>query len=245
MRPVSPGSLLADARANLRRLEDARQPALGDARGLGHFARPAAVRHVEQQRAGGFLHVDGELAGEAVADVVLGTHDVGDLREDLRLVLLDPQEFGQREVGQRGIAGEFDEALVANAFGEPVALGLGARVAPDERRAQDRAVFVEHDRAVHLAGEGDGGNGLPGLRRCGQCTANGLLRGAPPVFGVLLGPSWMLGAKGRMCTGCRAHQLACRIHYNGARAARSHIHSKEPHSSYSPYINRFSPAERA
>ena len=39
---------------------------------------------------------------------------------------------------------------------EPVALGLGALVAPDERGAEDLAVGVEHDAAVHLAGEADG-----------------------------------------------------------------------------------------
>ena len=39
---------------------------------------------------------------------------------------------------------------------EPVALGLGALIAPDERGAEDFAVGVEHDAAMHLAGEADG-----------------------------------------------------------------------------------------
>ena len=114
------------------------------------------MRHIEQQRAAGLLHVDGELAGEPVAHVILGTQDVGDPREDLRLMCVHPQQLGQREVGQRRIAGQLDQAFVADLLFQPVALGLGARVAPDERGAQDLAVFVEHDAAVHLAGEADG-----------------------------------------------------------------------------------------
>jgi hypothetical protein len=68
---------------------------------------------VEQQRTRSFLDIDGVLAGEAVADVILGTEDVGDLREYLRLVLLDPENFGQCEVGQRRVACEFDETVIA------------------------------------------------------------------------------------------------------------------------------------
>jgi len=98
------------------------------------------------------LHVHGELTGEAVADIVLGTEDVGDADEDFGLVLADPKELGEGEVGQGGVAGELDEAVEADLFGEPVALGLGALIAPDEGGAEDFACGVEHDAAVHLAG---------------------------------------------------------------------------------------------
>jgi hypothetical protein len=103
-----PGSALADARADLGRLIDLGQPALRNPRRLGHFLGPAAVRHVQQQRPGGLLHVDGELAGEPVAHIILGAHNVANLGEDLRLMLLDPKQLGQREVGQRRVAGQLD-----------------------------------------------------------------------------------------------------------------------------------------
>ena len=128
--------------------------------------RPAAVRDVEQERAGGLLHVDGVDAGQAEADVVLGAEDVGDLGEDFGLVLADPEELGEGEVGQRGVGDELDDLFVADRVVEPVGLGLGALVAPDERGAKDAAFGVEHDAAVHLAGEADGFDlGCRGRRR--------------------------------------------------------------------------------
>ncbi len=237
---------LADARANLRRLVYPGQPAHVDACRLGHFARPAAVRHVEQQRAARLLHVDGKLTGQPVAHIILGAHHVADLREDLRLVRLDPQQLGQREVGQRGIAGKLDQLLVADLLGQPVALRLRARVAPDERRAQHRALFVEHHRAVHLSGERDRRNRLhavPGVAasapRMASCAARHQSSGSCSAH-----------------PGCSARKGACSheaapislpaaIHHDGPRAARSHIHAQEPHSHVPPCLNRFSDAPEA
>ncbi len=133
------GSGVGDAGADLGAFEEAGKPLHGDSGGFGDFGGPAAVGDVEQKSAAGLLHVHGELAGEAVADVVLGAEDVGDAGEDLGLVFADPEEFGQGEVGQGGVAGELDEALEADLFRQPVALGLGALVAPDEGGAEDFA----------------------------------------------------------------------------------------------------------
>ena len=144
-------------------------------------------------------------------------------------MLLDPQQLGEREVGQRGIAGEFDEALVADLLVQPVALRLGARVTPDKRWAQDRAVFVEHHCAVHLARQADGRNGLAWFGRSGQGFADGVLSGAPPVLWILLSPTGVRRSERRMFAGSAADQLSGCIHHDGARAARTHIHSEEPH----------------
>src|SRR5262249_47883062 len=51
---------------------------------------------------------------------------------------------------------------------------------PEDRRAQDLTVAVEHDEAVHLAGEPE--------RPVREARANGLDR-PPPVLGILLGPA--------------------------------------------------------
>src|SRR5580698_1037433 len=122
LEPCCRGSGVADARADLGRLEDAWQPALADSRCFGHFARPAAMRDIEQQRARGLLHIDRELSRKPVAYIVLGAHHVANFREDFRLMGLDPQQLGECEVGQRGIAGELDQPLVADLLREPVAL---------------------------------------------------------------------------------------------------------------------------
>ncbi len=64
------------------------------------------------------------------------------------------------KLGSAGLQVERDEARAQLDLGfEPVALGLGALVGPDERGAEDLAGGVEHDAAVHLAGEADGGDG--------------------------------------------------------------------------------------
>src|SRR3974390_3743587 len=54
----------------------------------------------------------------------------------------------------------------------------------------------------------------------------------------------MFGAKGSMIARCGSHQPARCIHNNSARSAGANIHSKEPHNTISPYLNRFSSAER-
>ncbi len=129
----------ADVGADLGAFEEAGKPGHGDAGGFGDFGGPAAVGDVEEEGSAGLLHVHGELAGEAVADVVLGAEDVGDAGEDFGLVVADPEELGEGEVGQGGVAGELDEAVEADFLGKPVALGLGALVGPDEGGAEDFA----------------------------------------------------------------------------------------------------------
>ena len=111
------GAFGRDAGADLGAFEERREPGHGDAGGFGDFFRPAAVGDVEEEGAGGLLHVHGVLAGEAVADVVLGAEDVGDAGEDFGLVLADPEELGEGEVGQRGVGGELDESFAADGFG--------------------------------------------------------------------------------------------------------------------------------
>src|SRR4029077_10596201 len=63
-----------------------------------HFARPNAVRDVEQQRAGSVGHVNGRFAGEAQPHVVLRQHDFADTLPIFGLILPDPKKFGEREV---------------------------------------------------------------------------------------------------------------------------------------------------
>jgi hypothetical protein len=89
--------------------------------------------------------------------------------------------------------------------------------------------FIEHDGAVHLAGEADGGDGLMRLGRGGDGLADGDERGTPPVFGILLGPAGMRGFEGLMLTSGTGNQLPFPVDYYGPRSARAHIHPKKPH----------------
>jgi len=47
-------------------------------------------------------------------------------------------------------------SFAADGVVQPIALGLAALVAPDECRAEDVAIGIDHDAAVHLASESDG-----------------------------------------------------------------------------------------
>ena len=147
---------------------------------------------VEEKGAAGLLDVDCVLAGEAKADEVFRTEDVGDAGEDLRLVLLHPEQLGEGEVGQRGIGDERDEPVEADALGEQIALRLGALVAPDHRRAKYLAGRVEQYAAVHLAGQTDCFDLVFGA--CfAQDGGDRQAGGVPPVFGILLCPASVLG----------------------------------------------------
>ena len=116
----------------------------------------------------------------------------------LRLVVAEPEDLRRREAGERGVGDHLDELLAAaGAAFDLVALGGGALVVPEQGGADDLARLVEEHRAVHLAGEADGGDvgGLQlGLLHDG---ADDLDRGLPPVFGVLLAPE-RLGVSARV-----------------------------------------------
>jgi outer membrane protein TolC len=215
--------------ADFGAFEERGEPGHRDAGGFGDFFRPAAVDDVEEQGAGGFLHVDGERAGHAEADVVLGAEDVGNFGENFGLVLADPEQFGESEVGEGGVGGEFDEAFGADFGGEPVALGLGALVGPDEGRSEDLEFGVEHDAAVHLAGEADGFDGGGVACGCGgfEGSGDGELGGAPPVVGVLLGPARVLGVDGGVVGGVRAENFAVAVDEHGARASGAYVDAEK------------------
>jgi hypothetical protein len=141
------------------------------------------VRDVEEQRAGGIRHVDRPLAAQSQPHVVLRQQDVGDPLVDVGLVLAQPQQLRRGEARECAVAGGGDERRQADALLDLLALLAGPLVVPEDRRAQHRLVGVERDEAVHLAGQPDPGDVL------GSQLLERLLRAAPPVLGVLLGPS--------------------------------------------------------
>ena len=118
------------------------------------------MSHVEHQRPGSVGDVDGGFAGQAKADVVFREHDFADALPVFWLVLADPEKFGEREICQRRIASQLNQAGEADGALELFALGFGALVAPDESGSDDFAVFIKEDGAVHLAGKTDGGDGF-------------------------------------------------------------------------------------
>ena len=115
---------------------------------------------------------------------------------------LDPEDLGEGEVGERGVAGELDEVFAAELRRCSQSHCASVRlIAPNEGGAEDLAVLVEEDGAVHLAGETDGeddAGGVGVLAGSGERVLDGNLGGTPPVFGVLLGPADLPGADRRV-----------------------------------------------
>ena len=179
-----PGQVPGDGRALVR----GRQVRGGDIQRRQHFRRPGARPQVEQDGAGPVGAVHGVGVGQLEAHIVLGQEDVAGARPDLRLVLLHPEDLGRREAGERVVAGNGDEARLAQAGAHLVALGARALVVPEDGRAQDLAGLVQEDQPVHLPGEADGGDRLGVDPRLGEDAADALHGAVPPEVGVLFGP---------------------------------------------------------
>ena len=183
--PELVGHVVAHRGRHLGPLVDLRQPLARDLERVEDLGRPVARAHVEQQRAGGVRGVGRALAGELEPHVVLRQQHARDARVRVRLVVAQPQDLRRLEAGERGIAGQLEQPLRADALGDLVALGRGALVVPQQRRADHRAARVEEHGPVHLAGEAEPDD-LVGAGR-GDLRQHRLRR-LPPVGRLLLGP---------------------------------------------------------
>ena len=142
-------------------------------------------------------------------------------------MLANPQELGEREVGERGIASKANETIGSELAGELLHLVVAALVAPDDGGAHDFFFRIEDDCAVHLAGEAYASDvrGIDlGLLRH---LPNGKLAGAPPIMGILLGPARAgRGEVGVIC-GADGHDAAGGVDEERPRAARADIDAEE------------------
>ena len=202
--PVSGGGLLRDLARDFDRFVAGGEDRAIEPQGVHHLEGPAAVDDVEDGRAGGVGDFGGELAGEAEAHVVLGQEHFAHALEVPRLVIADPQQFGQGEAGEHGV-GDVLKNLVAAELGvDGVHLRLAALVAPDEGGPDDGVGTVEDHETVHLAGESDAVDVTAGDARGGKHGANGDDGRVPPVLGTLLRPEGPLHADVFVRGGCAA-----------------------------------------
>ena len=133
----------------------------------------------------------------------------------MRLVLANPEELGQGEIGERGITGPVDDLAFADLRGEFGGFVGRALVAPDEGGRKNVACGVEKHGAMHLPGEADGGDFRWRGGRLFQQLANGLAGGAPPVVGILFGPAGFWRSKRLGAQRCARQSL--RRHCRSAR----------------------------
>ena len=138
----------------------------------------------------------------------------------------DPKKFCEREICQRGIAGELNEAVEADGALEFFRLRFRSLVAPDQRGTNDFVVFIEEDGAVHLAGKTNGGEGIGGEAGGLQRFANSDGSGAPPVARILLRPAGLRAGKIGMFLGARGENGAVAVQNDRASAACADVNAE-------------------
>jgi len=217
------GSFIGDFPADSGRLVEGWQQAFVEFGGLQHFARPPAMSHIEKQRAGSVGHVGGAFTGEAEANVVFRKHDGANTFPVRGFAFADPKQFCEREICQRRIAGELNQALLADFGGHVAALLFCAHVAPDQSGTNDASLLIQYDRAVHLSGEADASNFFGAEIGARDGFTNRDAGGTPPILGVLLGPTDLLRSEGLVLfRGGRDH-AATAIDDDGARSSGTNV----------------------
>src|SRR6266436_4065961 len=188
--------------------------------------------HIEQQRSRSVSHVSGTFASEAEADVVLRKHDRTNTFPIFRFVLANPEQFCEREICQCGITGQLNQPLLADLDGQIVALLFSANVAPDQSGANDATLVIEHNGAVHLTGEAHASDFFSAQIDTRDDLSNRNARRAPPVSGMLLGPTDLRRSKGLMLFRGGSGDPAVAIDDDGARSSGTNVNPE--------YVNRAS-----
>ena len=154
-----------------------------------YLVRPLPPGHVQQVHAGGVGYLGGKLAGEAVANVILGQQDMTAGLVDLRQMLPHPQDLPGGKARQGGVRGDGDEFLRAHSLGDLTALLAGAAIAPQDAAVQHLSPLVQHHQTVHLPGDAYTGNIGGGHTAFVQHGLHRLPHSTPPVGRLLLSPA--------------------------------------------------------
>jgi hypothetical protein len=141
----------------------------------------------------------------------------------LRFVFADPEQFREREIRERRIAGKLDDARKAKILRELFGLFFRALIAPDNGGTNDVSQTVEENGSMHLSREANRGYVLG----CGICVMKRFLYGrcarTPPIERVLLGPTAPRRSERLMLVRAGRGNSPLPVHEQGACAARSHV----------------------
>ena len=182
------GRLDRDGARDLRPLERRREPGGLEVEGCNQLRGPGPRGEVKEDRPRSIGLVDRVLAGEPIADVVLGEEHMGKARPHVGLMPTDPQQLRGGETGESVIPADGDQPLLTDRCPDLVALDTGSLVVPQDRRSENRAGAVEEDGAMHLPGESDALDIRPGGAGCGERRRNRRSRRVPPARRILLAP---------------------------------------------------------
>ena len=216
-----------DAAGEVGRFEHIRENGLVKAGQGDEVVGPDALAGIEEARARGVGGVDGQLAADLQADVVLGADEARHLREQFRLLFLEPDEFAAGVAGQHLVVGVGEQAgEAAGLFGDPIALFLRAAVAPEDGGADDVQILIQRHQAVHLAGKADAGDLVLGHVGLGEDDLQAAHHRVPPVLGVLLRPAGLGGGERVFLRGGSQHR-ALVVHEDALRAGGADVQTDE------------------
>ena len=130
-----------------------RQPLRPDAGQLQRLLVPGQRAEVEQAGAGGDRLVGDQRAAQPGQHVVLDAGPARDPGEQLRPLLAEPDQLGQRRHRVHRRAGPPVQRQAAGGRPQPVGLRGGPRVGPGQRRGQRVPGGVQPDQRVHRRAE--------------------------------------------------------------------------------------------
>ena len=160
---------------------------LRNAADVQHLFGPALVLHIEQQHAGSVGIIAAVGPCEHIVHIILRQHDLCDFPEVLRLVLPKPQDFRGGEARKGNVGGPLGQLFFADDVVQVVHLVAGPAIIPENRRADDPVLGIQHHQPVHLPAAADAGHG-GGIKAPQQFRDAG--KHCPfPVLRVLLAPA--------------------------------------------------------
>ena len=158
------------------------------------------------------------IAGQPTVQPIVGELQLGDAREQLGVMLLQPHQLGRREPRRhRATAG----------LGQGARLGFRLDIAPQLGRMQHFAGVIEHHHAVLLTTHADRAH--PGTIHAvgSERFLRGLHKALPPVGRILLGGTRSrTRRRGQSATGTRDHAARVRVKNQDFDTLRAEIDSE-------------------
>ena len=119
---------------------------------------PALAAEIQHHRTRGERVIHGRLPRQAVIQEVPRLQEHAGPRQEIGLMLLEPEELAGGVVGVRRNAGVMVEERLAKLLAEPGALRSAAAIHPDNAARERLSVAADGDDAFALGGQADGGN---------------------------------------------------------------------------------------
>ena len=89
-------------------------------------------------------------AGQLVSKVILGKHDLRNLRKVVRLVLLNPEDLGSGKSGESDIAGKLGELSFSDLVIKIIGLSSGTSVVPKNSWTDNVVILIKDSNKISL-----------------------------------------------------------------------------------------------